>query len=188
MGLCSEPPNATMPRSRSGPPLGRMRRSAFGTAGGAGPYAPTFLCESYARRGYELRVTRRQLLGSVGVLGMAALAAGSAKVLDEWIGDLGAMLWIAGAFFIPYLTGIALRQRGAGNQGRMIGALVGAATVVLPTVGYALVIQPDLAEIQMPLLWSLFTPLSLAQGAIAMPVGATVRRSTPPLGQVRRQE
>lgn len=108
---------------------------------------------------------------------MAALAVGSANVLDEWIGDLGALLWIAGAFFIPYLTGIALRQRAAGNQGRVVGALVGAGTVVLPTVGYALVTQPDLAEIQLPLLWALFTPLSLAQGAIAMPVGATVRKS-----------
>ncbi len=122
-------------------------------------------------------ITRRQLLGSVGVLAMTALAAGSAKVLDEWIGDLGAMLWITCAFLIPYLIGIGLRQRAAGTQGRLIGALVGAATVVLPTVGYALVTQPDLAEIQLPLLWALFTPLSLAQGAIAMPVGATVRKS-----------
>jgi uncharacterized membrane protein len=122
-------------------------------------------------------VTKRQLVASVGVLGMAALAVGAAKVLDEWIGDLGAMLWIAGAFFIPYLVGIALGPRGAGRQGRLIGALIGALVVAAPTVGYALVQQPDLAALELPLLWALFIPLSLAQGAIAMPVGATVRRA-----------
>ena len=123
------------------------------------------------------RVTRRQLVGSVGVLGMGALAVGSAKVLDGWIGDWGALLWIAAAFFVPYLVGIALGPRGAGTQGRLIGALTGALVVAVPTLGYALVQQPDLAELELPLLWALFTPLSLAQGAIAMPVGATVRRA-----------
>ncbi len=115
------------------------------------------------------------MLGTFGVMAMTAMAMGAVGVLDDWIGDLGALLWVAGAYFIPYLMGIALNQHAIGSQGRLIGALTGALVVVAPTVGYAMVMQPDLAEIQMPLLWAFFTPLSLAQGAIAMPVGATVR-------------
>lgn len=122
-------------------------------------------------------ITRRQSLGSLGAVAMTALAMGSVKVLDEWIGGLATMLWITGAFLMPYPIGIGLRQRAAGNQGRLIGALVGVAIALVPTVGYALVAQPDLAEMQMPLLWALFTPLSIAQGAIALPVGSTVRKS-----------
>jgi hypothetical protein len=108
---------------------------------------------------------------------MTVVAVATVQALDGWIGDLGAMLWLVGAFLIPYLTGIALRQRADGVQGRLIGALVGGAIVVLPTTGYALVMQPDLAEIQMPLIWALFIPLAFAQGAIAVHVGGTVRKS-----------
>jgi hypothetical protein len=108
---------------------------------------------------------------------MAVMAVGTVQALDAWIGDLGAMLWLAGAFFIPYLAGIALGQRAGGGQGRLIGALVGGTTVVLPTAGYVLVVRPDLVEIQMALIWALFTPLALAQGAIAIQVGSTVRKS-----------
>jgi hypothetical protein len=108
---------------------------------------------------------------------MAVLAVATVQALDSWIGDIGAMLWLVGAFFIPYLIGIALRQRAGGVQGRLIGALVGGATVVLPTTGYVLVMQPDLAEVQMSLIWALFIPLAFAQGALAIHVGGTVRKS-----------
>jgi hypothetical protein len=108
---------------------------------------------------------------------MTVLAMGSVKVLNEWVGDLAAMLWVTAGFLAPYLIGIGLRQRAAGTQGRLIGALMGALIVLVPTVSYALVAQPDLAEMQMPLLWALFTPLALVQGAIALPVGSTVRKT-----------
>ena len=121
-------------------------------------------------------VTRQQFIASLGTIGMVLLAIGSAKVLDRWIGDLGALLWFAAAFFIPYLVGIALGQRGASTQGRLIGALIGVLIVVGPTLSYALISKQTLTELELPLLWSLFIPLALAAGAISTPVGATVRR------------
>ena len=121
-------------------------------------------------------VTRQQFIASLGTIGMVLLAIGSAKVLDRWIGDLGALLWFAEAFFIPYLVGIALGQRGASTKGRLIGALIGVLIVVGPTLSYALISKQTLTELELPLLWSLFIPLALAAGTISTPVGATVRR------------
>ena len=117
----------------------------------------------------------RQAIGSVAVVAMGALAVGSLGILNDWVGDLGAFLWVCAGFFIPFVTGIALGNRAMGASGRAMGAVIGAVIVLLPTIGYALIQKPDLAELQLPLLWATFTPLALAQGAIAIPVAAKRR-------------
>lgn len=103
---------------------------------------------------------------------MGALAVGSITILDEWVSDVGALVWILGAFWFPFIAGLALGPRAKGTSGRAIGAAIGASVVLIPTIGYVLVARPDLAELQLPLLWTLFTPLAMAQGAMAIPVAA----------------
>ena len=125
----------------------------------------------------DYAATQRQALGSVGVVAMGALAVGSISILDEWVGDIGALLWILGAFWFPFLAGLALGSRAKGTSGRAIGAAIGASVVLIPTIGYALVERPDLAGLQLPLLWTLFTPLAMAQGAVAIPVAANDKKA-----------
>jgi len=109
---------------------------------------------------------------------MGALAVGSITILDEWVSDVGALVWILGAFWFPFLAGLALGSpRAKGPSGRAIGAAIGASVVLVPTIGYALVGRPDLAELQLPLLWALFTPLAMAQGAMAIPVAANDKKA-----------
>lgn len=110
---------------------------------------------------------------------MAALAVVTIDTLNNWVGDVGALLWISAGYFFPFVTGIALGPVAAGVQGRILGAVVGAIVVLAPTIGYAIVKQPNLADIGLPLIWGLFTPLAIAQGAVSAPVGAAVR-SRPP--------
>lgn len=121
------------------------------------------------------RPSRQQLAGTVVVLIMGALAIASIDALNEWVGDVGALLWICAGYWFPFIFGIALGPMGAGLRGRVIGALTAAGFVIVPTVGYVLVERPDLSETGLPTIWALLIPLALAQGAIAMPVGASVR-------------
>lgn len=108
---------------------------------------------------------------------MTALAIGAFGIVDDWLGDIVALLWEVVAFLTPWLLGIALGPRALGTQGRVIGALTGALIVVVPTLIYVLAQPSVAAEQDIPLLLAFFVPLSLAQGAIAMPVGGTVLRS-----------
>ena len=117
--------------------------------------------------------------GTAGVATMAAAAVLVVSLLDEWVGDWGAPLWIAAAFVFPYFTGIAWGSEGLGRRGAIVGAAVGALVVLGPGIGYTLVRETDLAALGLPLLWAVFTPLAMAQGAIALPVGASVRRRAP---------
>jgi hypothetical protein len=120
------------------------------------------------------RIGRRQVVGTVGTLGLTALAIGAMGVAEAWLGDLVAFLWMVATFLTPWLIGIALGAHGVGTQGRLIGAAISALVVVAPAGIYALAASPDLDEIQLPLLWAYFVPLALALGAIALPVGARV--------------
>ena len=118
----------------------------------------------------------RSVWGTVGVVVMAAAAVLVVSLLDEWVGDWGAALWIAAAFMVPYLTGIAWGSGGHGKRGAVVGAAVRALVVVGPGMGYTLVREADPAALNLPLLWTVFTPLAMAQGAIALPVGVSVRK------------
>jgi uncharacterized membrane protein len=125
-------------------------------------------------------LTQRRILGTLAVAVMAALALGTVDILNDWIGDWGTPLWIAGAFFIPFVVGIAWGAGGLGTAGRVAGALVGAAVVLAPGLGYAIIEDPDLTAQRLPMLWALFTPLAMAQGAITLPVGASVIKRAKP--------
>lgn len=114
---------------------------------------------------------------------MGVLAIGSIDALNDWIGDVGALLWICAGYWFPFIIGIALGGIGAGLRGRIIGALTAAAFVLVPTLGYVVVESPDVNDIGLPMIWALFVPLSMAMGAIAMPVGASVRAKSPPVGK-----
>ena len=114
--------------------------------------------------------------GTLGVLAMGAAGVAVVSLLDDWIGDWGAFLWLIAAFSVPFVAGIAW---GAGARGRRAvvgGAAVGALVALAPGVAYALVRDADLAELRLPLLWAVFTPLAMAQGAIALPVGGGAQR------------
>lgn len=183
MGLCSERPNATMRAA-----CGAAFSAVWGTAGpcaasGARHGRSDLILRAWRRAmagegtgRVGLSITGRQWLGTGGVIILTGLAVAAMGVADAWVGDLVAMLWMVGTFLTPWLVGIALVQHGSGLQGRLIGAATSASVVLIPSVTYAIIQQPDFAEIELPLLWATFTPLSLALGAIATPVGARVRR------------
>ncbi|MEX2599632.1 MAG: hypothetical protein WD533_08260 [Dehalococcoidia bacterium] len=126
------------------------------------------------------RVLRLTLAtGAVIAMGVATVAAGS--LLDQWIGDFGALLWICACFFIPFITGIAWGSAGLGNRGRIAGALIGGGVALLPGALYTAAggSLSGAEALNLPLLWAVFTPLGMAQGAIALPVGATARKRRP---------
>ena len=43
--------------------------------------------------------------GSLLVLAMAGAGVVSLDIMNEWVGDWAAMLWICGAFFFPFVAG-----------------------------------------------------------------------------------
>ena len=81
--------------------------------------------------------------------------------------------------FFPFVTGLALGRSGVGRRGRVIGAAIGAAVALVPSIGYAFTAAPDIGELRLPLLWAVFGPLAAVQGAIALPVGTSARSRTP---------
>jgi len=121
--------------------------------------------------------TQRQALGTLGAIAMGALAVGSLTILDDWVGSIVAMFWILGGFWFPFLSGLVLGPRAKRPSGRAIGAAIGAVVVLLPSLSYVLIASPDIAELRLPLLWALFVPLALAQGAMAIPVAARGKHS-----------
>ncbi len=119
-------------------------------------------------------ITKRTVWGTLGVVAMGAAGVASLSLLDDWVGDWGASLWLVGAFMGPFLTGIALGA--TGRRAVAGGAAAGALVVLAPSILYALVSDADIAGLRLPLLWAVFTPLAMAQGAIALPVGGSARR------------
>ena len=124
----------------------------------------------------EASVLKRTMWGTLGVVAMGTAAVAVVSLLDEWVGDWGAFLWLIAAFVGPFAAGIAWGAGARGRRAVVAGAAVGALVVLGPGLGYALVRDPDLAELRLPLLWAVFTPLAMAQGAIALPVGGSARR------------
>ena len=120
-------------------------------------------------------VSKRTLWGTLGVLAMIGLGAPAIDILNDWVGDWGTPFWIGCGFFVPFLAGVVWGAKGYSTPGRVAGAVVGAAVVLVPAFIYVLVSDPDLAETRLPLLWALFTPLAMAQGALGLPVGASTR-------------
>ena len=124
-------------------------------------------------------MTKNTVWGSLLVLAMAGAGVVSLDIMNDWVGDWGALLWICGAFFFPFVAGLALGRAGVGRRGRAIGAVIGAAVVLVPSIGYAVTAAPDVAELRLPLLWAVFGPLAAVQGAIALPVGTSARSRAP---------
>ena len=118
----------------------------------------------------------RRVWGTAGVAVMAAVGVLVISLVDAWVGDWAALLWLAAAFVFPYFAGIAWGSAGLGRRGAIVGAAAGALVVLGPGIGYALVREMDPIALGLPLLWTAFTLLAMAQGAIALPVGASVRR------------
>jgi len=121
-------------------------------------------------------MTPRVIWGTVTVAAMVAAAVVALDLLADWVGDVGAPLWISAGFFFPFIAGIAVGPWGNSPAGRAVGAVVGAGVVLLPSVVYVLAQEPDLSVMRLPLLLAVFTPLAGMQGAIGMPVGASARR------------
>ena len=107
---------------------------------------------------------------------MGAAGVTVVSLLDDWIGDWGAFLWLIAGFAGPFFAGIAWGAGATGRRAVAVGAAVGALVVLGPGLGYALVRDPDAAGLRLPLLWAVFTPLAMAQGAMALPVGGSARR------------
>ena len=108
--------------------------------------------------------------GTLATVAMTGLGIAVVPMLDDWVGDWGALLWICTAFLVPFIAGIAWGRGGLGRRGAAAGAVIGAAVVLGPGLGYPGSGGPE------PLLWALFAPLAMAQGAIALPVGALARK------------
>lgn len=121
-------------------------------------------------------MTPRILWGTLTVAAMVAAALVALEILTDWVGDVGAPLWICAGFFFPFMAGIAVGPWGGTAAGRGAGGVIGAAFVLVPGAIYVLVQDPDVAEMRLPLLWAVLTPLAAVQGAIGMPVGASARR------------
>ena len=120
----------------------------------------------------DYHISRGQIQGTIVVLVMGALAVVAINGLNDWVGDVGALLWISAGYFFPFVSGIAIGPAASGLNGRLVGAVIGGIVVVAPIVGYLLVKDERAFALSVPLS---FFPLALAQGAISMPVGASVR-------------
>lgn len=116
---------------------------------------------------------QRRAIATAGTLAIVGGAVWSLTLLDDWVGDWGALLWLCGTFLLPFLAGLAWGAGGGGRVGRVAGALVGAALVLLPSL--AVDAARDAAAPNLGLLWAVYGPLAAAQGAITLPVGANGR-------------
>ena len=124
----------------------------------------------------EASVLRRTVWGTIAVVAMGAAGVAALSLLDDWVGDWGAFLWLIAGFVGPFAAGIAWGAGARGRRAVVVGAAAGALVVLGPGLGYALASDADFAELRLPLLWAVFTPLAMAQGAIALPVGGSARR------------
>jgi hypothetical protein len=125
---------------------------------------------------FDLTKRTRVLLGALLTTAMAVAAFVSLDIMDGWIGDWAGPVWVIGAFVFPFTCGLVWGASAQGTPGRVAGAIIGAAMVLLPGIGYALLRDADLSELKLPLLWAIFTPLAMIQGAMSLPVGALGRK------------
>lgn len=134
-------------------------------------------------------LTRRIVL----TLGMTLAALFSLRDLDRVGGDWTGLLWVSGAYFFPFLAGIALGTRWRGRAGAAAGALMGALIAAVPTL-ILWAADADIAtrtSAMAPVLPGapgadaivvytrillIFAPVAAVQGAIALPTGARARR------------
>ena len=123
------------------------------------------------------RTARGLLAGAIGVVAAIALLS-----LDEWLGDWVGPLWLLSPFALAFIIGMAVGSRATGKRGALLGALVGAAVVLVPSGGvllyHALSGQDLGAEVStrgLLRLWLAFSPVAMLQGALSGPVGATAR-------------
>lgn len=114
---------------------------------------------------------------TVGVVAMALATVVVVTALDDWIGDLGALLWVCACFFIPFIAGIAWGMSGLGVRGRLAGALLGGTIALVPSLTLPLAgVGPMNDGATVSIVLVVFTCLGMAQGAIALPVGASARK------------
>ncbi len=116
------------------------------------------------------------------VSAMATAAYVSLVILDDWVGNWVGPVWLLMGFFVPFFGGIALGAIARGSRGFVAGALLGALTVALPSIGYVVGVAlsgdgltGSLDELDLPQLWAVFVPLAMAEGALVLPMGVTVR-------------
>ena len=116
------------------------------------------------------------------VSAMAAAAYASLVMLDDWVGNWVGPAWLLTGFFVPLLGGIALGARVRGGREFVAGALIGALTVALPSIGYVAGLALSdgsltgrLDELDLPQLWAVFVPLAMAEGALMLPMGVALR-------------
>ena len=96
---------------------------------------------------------------------LAALPA-----VDRWVGDWGALFWMASTLFFPWLAGIAAGTRLSVNVARAAGAVFGGAIVLAPLAAFANLPSDDTAVIAVA-----FTGVGMVCGAMALPVGIRLR-------------
>ncbi len=121
-------------------------------------------------------MTKRNIWATAAVAVMTATGFISVSALNDWVGDWGAVLWIACSYGIPFVSGAAWGARANSRMGAIAGAALGVVLVMAPTLGYVIVSEPDIMEAGLPMVWGVFTPLAAVHGLIAMRVGGTARR------------
>ncbi len=121
-----------------------------------------------------------QVARALLVFATAGIAAATALVLEEWLGDWVGPVWLLSPFLAAFLIEMALGRRAAGRRGIIIGAVVGVIVVAGPSVGYPLAVASGgeelmtvIDDLDLALLWGLFIPLGALEGGLWGPMGAT---------------
>ncbi len=136
--------------------------------------------------GYNIRamqtLSTNQFIRSALVLATAGMAVMAAGVVDDWLGDWVAMLWLVGPFIGAFFAGMTAGPIGHGAWSVVVGAVIGMAIVVLPSVGFLLAsvgggqeASAVIADHDLWRLWGFFTPLGAMQGALFWLMGITSR-------------
>ena len=121
-----------------------------------------------------------------GVMAVAtgAVAAIAAFELDDWLGDWVGSLWLLGPFAAAFIAGIAWGGGATGKRGAILGAVVGAAVVLVPSGGYLLYVEAvgrdlgaEVSDLDLPRLWLAFFPVAMVFGSLGAPMGSAVRTS-----------
>jgi hypothetical protein len=127
-------------------------------------------------------LSAKQFLRSLLVLATAGVAVMAAGVVDDWLGDWLAMLWLVGPFTGAFFAGMLAGPIVHGVRSVAAGVLIGMAIVVLPSVGFLLTsvsggqeASAVIADYHLWRLWFFFTPLGAIQGALFLPLGITSR-------------
>jgi hypothetical protein len=104
------------------------------------------------------------------------------RVVNDWLGDWIALLWLSGPFTGSFFAGMGAGPVVRGAWSVSVGAAVGMAIVVLPSVGFLLASVSSGQEASAVIaahdlwrLWGYFTPLGAVQGALFWSLGITSR-------------